>query len=75
MAKIVQPYELRTGPNKPYYTIPELAMIMGISRQAVDKRLRKAEVYFIRYGRTRVVKRTDAARVVMDYFKRQSDAQ
>lgn len=54
--------------NRTHYTVAELAKIMGISRQATDKRLLKAEVYFIRYGKTRVVKRADAQRIVTDFF-------
>lgn len=63
-----------TAPNRPYYTIPEIAKIMGMSRQGAEKRLRKAEVYYVRYGKIRLVKRADAARVVTAYFEEQARA-
>lgn len=37
--------------NKGYYTIPELAKILGISRIAVYKRVKKGQIKAVRIGR------------------------
>lgn len=55
---------------KPYYTIPEIAKMLKISRQAVDKRLQKEPVFFVRFGRTRVVKRADVLKIVTQERKK-----
>ena len=38
--------------RKEYYTIPQLAKILGLSRIAVYKRVKKSQIKAIRIGRT-----------------------
>lgn len=45
--------------EKNLYTIKELAKMKQISRQAIDKRIRKSKIECERYGRTRVIKKED----------------
>lgn len=55
---------------KPYYTIPEIAKMLKISRQAVDKRLQKEPIFFVRFGRVRVVKKADVIKIMMQQRKK-----
>lgn len=50
--------------NKDYYTLPELAKIMGISRVAVYKKVKKGEIKAKKIGRIYIVSKSFVASIL-----------
>ena len=45
--------------TKMFFTVTEIAKKIGISRQAVDKRIRSRKISFDIYGRTRLINKLE----------------
>lgn len=50
--------------NKKYMTIPELAKLLGVTREAVYKRVKKGEIPAIRPGKAYLISDPDAQRIL-----------
>jgi excisionase family DNA binding protein len=56
--------------RKKYFSIPELAKILGISRIAVYKRVKKGDIEAIRIGRNYAVPGRYALKIASKAFER-----
>ena len=61
--------------NKKYMTIPELAKLLGVSREAVYKRVKKGEIPAIRAGKAYLISDPDAQRILGKRMTKKDKAQ
>lgn len=50
--------------SKEFFTVHEIAKKLGVSRQAVDKRLASRKITFEIYGRTRLIHKNELEKVL-----------
>lgn len=48
---------------KEFFTVQEIAKKLGLSRQAIDKRIVSRKITFETYGRTRLIPKTELEKV------------
>lgn len=49
--------------NKEFYSVPEVAKILGVSRIAIFKKIKKGEIKAERIGRNYAIESTELARI------------